>query len=115
MIMIKFVDENDDVVEQPIGSTLDGLLRVFDTVAIIVAAKDQQYGVAWKSQGWMGNLARIMSKTSRLKAMLWKDNGNPVFGGKEVESVQDTLHDLIAITAFALINFGKANKWGEDQ
>lgn len=80
----------------------------------LVRAKDAAYGGAWSKQGYMGNLARIMSKTARLESMLWKDdpsNGIGVSVGDE--SVLDTLHDLMALAAFMASNFEEGNRWGE--
>lgn len=80
------------------------LSKVFDTIL----AKNISYGDAWRSQGWMGNLARIMSKTSRLKNMLWQ----PFNTTDAKEPVEDTAADLIAILAFFLINYTEENRWG---
>lgn len=85
------------------------LADVFERVLTVVVEKDKGYGGAWRSQGWMGNLARVMSKDSRLKNMLWRDDPYEVMGD---ESVKDTVEDLIAIAGLLLLNFQRKNKWG---
>lgn len=82
--------------------------EVFEECLRLVARKSQDYGSAWREQGWMGNVARIMSKSSRLKNMLWRDM--PMDNAKE--SVEDTMLDLVNLTAFALINKRHGNRWG---
>lgn len=83
--------------------------------------KKQAYGDAWKEQGYMGNLARILGKTSRLKNMLWSDMAPDLSvpedaedeKGTEVESVLDTLYDLSALCALAIANIQEGNRWGQ--
>lgn len=71
-------------------------------------AKDRQYGGAWREQGWMGNLARIMSKTARLRNMLWRDYAL----SDAAEPVRDTLQDLMNLCVFMLLNLNGGNRWG---
>ena len=71
--------------------------------------KNQNYGEAWRSQGWVGNVARVLSKSARLKNMLWRED--PI--NDEEETVQETLLDLINLAAFAIINMRDRNKWGK--
>jgi hypothetical protein len=87
-----------------------------------VRAKDAAYGGAWRKQGYMGNLARIMSKTERLSNMLWKDQVDPpaVQGAEysmqadlDGETVLDTLKDLMALAAFMAANIEDGNRWGQ--
>lgn len=80
-----------------------------EAVQALVRAKDQAYGGAWRKQGYMGNLARIMSKTARLEAMLWSDNAIPEAVD---EAVTDTLKDLMALAAFMAANIEDGNQWG---
>lgn len=82
--------------------------KVFEAALNIMAAKTKGYGNAWQDQGWMGNLARIMSKTSRLKNMLWQS-----FDMQSAEeSTQDTLLDQINLSAFMVRNMAAGNRWG---
>lgn len=82
----------------------------------IIEAKSKGYGSAWQVQGYMGNLARVLSKSSRLKNILWNDNTGDHSDGEEVhpqyESLQDTLRDLAALCAFMASNIEEGNRWG---
>lgn len=75
----------------------------------LVQAKTAGYGAAWREQGYMGNLARILSKGSRLKSLLWQDFQ---YDGTADESVEDTALDLMNLCVFFLLNRGQMNKWG---
>lgn len=75
----------------------------------LVWRKNQDYGNAWASQGWMGNLARMQSKMSRLKNMLWNDKEQSDHVG---ESVVDTAQDLAALSTFFVVNYTDGNRWG---
>lgn len=81
---------------------------VMEDALNLIAEKSKGYGDAWRDQGWMGNLARIQSKTSRLRNMLWQDHET----GVKEESVEDTLLDLLNLSAFMMVNRWNANKWG---
>lgn len=72
----------------------------------------QAYGDAWKRQGYMGNLARILSKAARLENMVWRDINDPNIQEDQTESVQDTLLDLSALCALMLANLEEGNRWG---
>lgn len=87
------------------------LIAHSEAVLALVREKDKAYGGAWKTQGYMGNLARIMSKAARLENMLWNDaeDGQAEDHG---ESVMDTLHDLMALCAFMATNIEEGNRWG---
>lgn len=91
-----------------------------DAVLALLKAK-QGYGNAWQEQGYMGNLARILSKASRLKNMLWRDQEDgpdtPTTGDQwsadvDGETVLDTLYDLSALCALAIANIEEGNRWG---
>lgn len=93
-----------------VGITLNAVATLMEKVLETIAEKDFAYGAAWKRQGWMGNLARVMSKTERLKAMLWKD-----LALRDSEGPQDTALDLVAIASFFYLNYVNQNKWGEEE
>lgn len=84
------------------------MVEVFENALNLAMAKNAGYGNAWQEQGWMGNLARILSKTARLKNMVWRDNG--------VESLpephEETIGDIINLCVFFLFNRRGLNKWG---
>lgn len=90
--------------------TIIGMVRVFEQVMFIAHRKDQAYGAAWIRQGWMGNLARMMSKTARLKNMLWRSMPFE----SETEPVHETAYDLIALSTFFILNRDTKNQWGND-
>lgn len=91
------------------ASTLISLASVYEQSLYIAHRKTFTYGDAWRRQGWMGNLARMMSKMSRVKHMLWRDHDME----NSEESVTDTAFDLINITGFLIVNRSEENKWGE--
>lgn len=83
-----------------------------DATAVLVREKDKAYGGAWRKQGYMGNLARIMSKAARLESMVWRDDKDGYQLDEFGETVQDTLHDLMALAAFMATNLEEGNRWG---
>ena len=86
------------------------LAEVFLECVDLVTLKDAQYGGAWRSQGYMGNVARVLSKASRLKTLMWCDEDpNETLE----EPVMDTLIDIINVAAFAVLNLREGNRWGE--
>lgn len=74
-----------------------------------IVRKSQGYGNAWQEQGYMGSVARILSKAARIKNLVWRE---PNIDFKEEESAQDTLVDLAALCAFATANMEESNQWG---
>jgi hypothetical protein len=107
--------------EEPVTTTVETTIpavaawdafsaQVRDTIV----RKSQGYGNAWQAQGYMGNLARVLSKTSRLKNILWKDDqSNGIGASVGGESLADTLVDLGALAAFLSANFEEGNRWGQ--
>jgi hypothetical protein len=114
-----WLDEGDDkdeheplLAEMPAGAVIAFLAHA-DAVHQLVRQKDKAYGGAWEKQGYMGNLARVLSKTERLKNMVWKDLAEKYEEpGSEDETVLDTLHDLMALCAFMATNIEEGNRWG---
>lgn len=90
-------------------TTQQELLSVFEEALKLAMTKNENYRDAWRKQGWMGNLARIMSKTERLRAMCWKANLSMTQFGP----LQDTALDMINLSAFFLINRVGDNRWGD--
>lgn len=85
-----------------------------EAVQALVRVKDKAYGGAWQKQGYMGNLARILSKAERLQQLMWSDH-NPFDQMSELEeeeTVVDTLKDLMALAAFMAANIEDGNRWG---
>lgn len=94
------------------GEAALAILCHSEKVLELVRQKDRAYGGAWKAQGYMGNLARIQSKTERLKNMTWRDRAEGDFSTEEDEPIEDSLRDLMALCAFALANLEEGNRWG---
>lgn len=86
----------------------------FLRVLAIIRKKNAMYGDAWRQQGYMGNLARILSKAARLKAVMWRSDPPPL-SAQEGETVLDTARDLIALAAFFIINYEQENGWGSSE
>lgn len=105
------INVNPELQGQQGYETVKALAKVLEKVLTVVAEKEITYGGAWREQGWMGNAARVLSKTSRLKNMLWRDlsfeHGN--------EPVSETAEDLIAILGFFILNYKRKNKWGRGE
>lgn len=86
------------------------LSEVFLEALEMAIQKDVRYGGAWQKQGYMGNVARVLSKAARLKSMLWNDE--PLDDTLEAD-VLETLMDLVNIAGFAVLNLREGNRWGE--
>lgn len=86
------------------------MLEVFALCLQLQQRKALTYGEAYRSQGYMGNVARVLSKSARLKKMLWQDSWKQLEDSDE--SVMDTMLDLINLSAFFIINWMEGNKWG---
>lgn len=85
----------------------------FNECVLLMDNKSVAYGNAWRAQGYMGNLARVMSKTERLRNMLWNDDNGFVGTEAETESVGDTLRDLCNLATFMWLNYRDGNRWGQ--
>lgn len=91
------------------ASTLIALANFYAHCLTVAHNKSLNYGDAWRRQGWMGNLARMMSKMSRIKFMSWRDHAME----NAEESVTDSAIDLANITGFFAMNRSEDNKWGK--
>lgn len=95
------------------GSSMSAWQEHSRAVLELLKKKDAAYGDAWVQQGYMGNLARIFSKASRVKNLMWSDQSDHTSWTEEgQESVLDTLYDLSALCAFAIVNIEEGNRWG---
>lgn len=106
------VDDNGEPIKLDYSRQGDGttalILGIFERCIVLQKRKAETYGEAYRSQGYMGNVARVLSKVSRLRNMVWRDVGIE----SSEESVEDTAFDLINLAAFFLINYMVKNKWG---
>lgn len=109
-----YVQHRAEPIRFPDHPTVQDVHTYFEECTDLVRSKNPKYGEAWKRQGYMGNLARIMSKASRLQSMLWRDaeDGPPVPESDVTESIEDTLRDLANLTAFMTLNYTEGNRWG---
>lgn len=94
------------------NDTIGQMSRVFDEAIRIASQKNQDYADAWREQGWRGNLARILSKSARLKNMLWRRDSSFLNGGQE--TVRETALDQINTLAFFIINLDDGREWGHE-
>lgn len=92
------------------NSTEGVLQEVFQETLKLARLKDQTYAQAWRTQGYMGNVARVLSKAARLKELLWRDHDNA--RTLPINASEEELVDIINIAAFALHNLRQGNRWG---
>jgi hypothetical protein len=89
------------------------LQRIFDEAAALCREKNATYQDSWRTQGWRGNLSRILEKSGRLRAMLWH-GGNTLLSG-EKEHPRETSLDMINTLAFMIANIDDGKEWGHEQ
>jgi hypothetical protein len=102
-------------------STLQGAIMFYDQCVDLMSKKNLAYGDAWRDQGYMGNIARVLSKVSRLRNLMWRsypdmnqvlDPENSSQEDTDAETVRDTLLDLANLCYFAARNLEEGNQWG---
>lgn len=86
--------------------------EVFAEAARLFATKNATYQDSWRTQGWRGNLSRILEKAGRLRAMLWR-GGNVLLNGSK-EHPRETLLDIINTASFLIINMDDGVEWGHE-
>jgi hypothetical protein len=93
----------------------DSRQQVWDVFAKAMETFDKKnadYGDAWKTNGWRGNLSRIFEKVQRVRNLAWRpDPRVPAVGD---EQVLETLQDLLNTTAFAIINMIEEREYGHE-
>ena len=106
--------ERPSTIETTQGDAVIAFTAYAEAVRELVRVKDAAYGGAWQKQGYIGNLARILSKADRLKNICWQDeSGTPEPAASTLdENVLDTLKDLMALAAFMAANIEDGNRWG---
>lgn len=107
MMELQLVVTGKDL-KKPEAAMLEAMAAEYSRSFALVVQKTEGYGDAWKHQGWMGNVARILSKSARLKSLLWRDIA---ISGHD-ETIEDTARDLMNLCVFFLLNRGQDNKWG---
>ncbi len=96
--------------DETITSTDEAFVHQMEMALNLYKRKSVAYGHAWREQGYMGQVARILSKSSRLKNMMWR----PFQEQNSDETTEDTVRDLINLCIFFLLNRGQENAWGRD-
>jgi hypothetical protein len=93
----------------------DARQQVWDVFAKAMETFDKKnadYGDAWRTNGWRGNLSRIFEKVQRVRNLAWRpDPRVPAVGD---EQVLETLQDLLNTTAFAIINMIDEVEYGHE-
>lgn len=93
----------------------DSRQQVWDVFAKAIETFDKKnadYGDAWRTNGWRGNLSRIFEKVQRVRNLAWRpDPRVPAVGD---EQVLETLQDLLNTTAFAIINLIEEVEYGHE-
>lgn len=93
----------------------DSRQQVWDVYAKAMELFDQKnadYGDAWRTNGWRGNLSRIFEKVQRVRNLAWRpDPRVPAVGDEQVLA---TLQDLLNTTAFAIINMIEEVEYGHE-
>lgn len=95
---------------------LQSLRNVVGDALRLAHHKERAYRGAWRRQGYMGNLGRILSKAARLEEMAWKDQDYVEEMAEVVdndETIRDTLLDLINLAGFMAVNYTEGNRWGQ--
>lgn len=104
-LVVEFTEEE---LHRQGAATAEAFAHELDKAFQMMLRKAQGYGPAWREQGYMGQTARILSKASRLKNLLWRTL--PVDNAEE--TVDETVRDLINLCVFFLLNRGQENQWG---
>lgn len=85
---------------------------VFSEALMLFDRKNADYGDAWRSNGWRGNLSRIFEKDQRVRNLLWRnDPRTPAVGD---EAAVETLVDMLNTIAFAIVNLRDGVEWGHE-
>lgn len=100
-------------------TTAQTVAMFHDQALRLAVIKNRAYGDAWRKQGYVGNLARVLSKAERLRSLLWQDKVWVGTGGDESqqdeETVRDTLLDLANLCAMMAANVAAGNRWGDQR
>lgn len=87
---------------------IEEVVKEMEACLNLLFEKDKDYQGAWREQGYMGQTARILSKASRLKNMLWRMHSRE----SASEPLQDTVRDLANLCFLWLLNRKHGNTWG---
>lgn len=92
--------------------TMDQVYAIFNQSLETLRDKNEDYGDAWRFQGWRGNLPRIFEKANRVRNLLWRSD--PMLPMVTKEQAVDTLRDMLNTIAFAIVNIEEGVEWGHE-
>lgn len=94
------------------GNSREQVWDVFAEAIQLFDRKNEDYGDAWRQNGWRGNLSRIFEKSARVRNLLWRsDPRTPAVGD---EAAIETLRDMLNTIAFAIINLREEVEYGHE-
>lgn len=94
------------------SDTRQGLWDIFTDAVQTFDRKNEDYGDAWRRNGWRGNLSRVFEKADRVRNLAWRpDPRVPAVGD---EQVVDTLKDMLNTIAFAIMNLEEEVEYGHE-
>jgi len=94
------------------GNSREQVWDVYANAIQVFDKKNDDYGDAWRRNGWRGNLSRIFEKNERVRNLLWRtDPRTPAVGN---ETTVETLRDMLNTIAFAIINLEEEVEYGNE-
>lgn len=94
------------------SDTIEGMERIYNEALDLARRKNHDYGDAWRSNGWRGNLSRVFEKSHRLRTLLW--NGNAPEARVTDEDVRQTAIDMLNTLTFFIMNMEAGVEWGHE-
>lgn len=94
------------------SDTRQQLWDIFTEAVQTFDKKNDDYGDAWRRNGWRGNLSRVFEKADRVRNLAWRpDPRVPAVGD---EAVVETLRDMLNTIAFTIMNMEEEVEWGHE-
>lgn len=94
------------------SDTTERMSRVLDEAVRMVSEKNVTYQDAWREHGWRGSLGKVLTKSARLRNMLWRSNNGLMNG--ERETPRETALDMINHLVFMVMNMDEGREWGHE-
>jgi hypothetical protein len=109
-VMAQEFTKGRETLVRPDAIPADLWRHVEEQLALIVD-KSQGYGQAWRTQGYMGNIGRLLSKMERLRNLAWHEvaDGDDL---RDEEAIREELVDIANIALFGITNLDNDNVWG---
>lgn len=93
------------------SNTIENMKRIYDEALNLAERKNADYGDAWRTNGWRGNLSRVFEKDHRLRTLLWNgENPGPAVN----EGVRETAIDMLNTLTFFIMNLDAGVEWGHE-